>query len=320
MLVWIIAVLAIVASAACLAWALHMRRERSYWMQRCNDSDRAVWDIQDVHDSQQGDVALAAVAADAGARLQTPAKTLRQQQRAIDGAMQQYQRLVQAYDDAVQYCLQPVDLLPGADNDTMEQLIEHVSSARRRLFAARSQLLDNQVMPALTGVFDQGRLALAQIDALAGALRHFADDGDTEASIDVNDLLASALLLAQVRVPDGVRVIKRLEVLPPLAHAPWLGSVFLRLLSTAAAAAGEHGNLIARTRYLQRHIEVHIMGHASMASADALERQAQAMHASVELLQQQLDRYGASLQIMPSEGHGHGFVLCLPVRSEALAA
>lgn len=320
MVAWAVAGLVGLIALACVAWALHLRREQAYWMRRCDDIKRAMGQLQDEREQQQGAVALAGVASQAGARLRPPVHALRQQQRVIGDTLQRYRGLVEAYDAAVQYCLQPVDLLPGADDDTMESLIQHVSEARRRLFAARTTLLGSATTQALTSVVDDGNEALARIDGLASALCHFAPDEGTDMAVDVNDWLTSALMLTEAQLPDAVRVIRRLEVLPPLAPAPWLGSVLLRLLRAAATAAGAHGNLIARTRYLQRHIEVHIMGHASVASADTLNQSETDADASFQALQHQLDRYGASLQMMPAEGHGHGFVLCLPVRAEALAA
>lgn len=320
MVAWIIAGSMLLLALACVVWAQHLRRERTYWMRRTDDADRAVCLLREECEQQQGAVSLAAAATRAGARLHSPVRALRQQQRALGNALQHYRGLVEAYDAAVQYCLQPVDLLPGAEGDMLERLIQHVREARRRLFAARTDLLNSAPTQALTSIVDDGKEALAQVDGLAAALCRFGADDSAGTTVDVNDWLTSALLLVEAQLPEGVRVIRRLEVLPQLPSAPWLGCVLLRLLGVAATAAGKHGKLIARTRYLQRHIEVHIMGHADVASVDALAHPQAELESSLQALQQQLGCYGAALQMMPAEGHGNGFVLSLPVRCEALAA
>ena len=58
----------------------------------------------------------------------------------------EYRSLVQRYDTAVQHCLQPVDLLFGADKASLDKLVKFVEEARRKLFEARANV-ENSALP-----------------------------------------------------------------------------------------------------------------------------------------------------------------------------
>jgi hypothetical protein len=50
----------------------------------------------------------------------------------------EYRERVNQFDAAVQYCLQPVELIFGADKANLDELVGHVEGARRKLFEART--------------------------------------------------------------------------------------------------------------------------------------------------------------------------------------
>lgn len=51
-----------------------------------------------------------------------------------------YRERVRRFDAAVQYCLQPVELIFGADKASLDELVHHVEGARRGLFEARAEM------------------------------------------------------------------------------------------------------------------------------------------------------------------------------------
>jgi hypothetical protein len=51
-----------------------------------------------------------------------------------------YRERVRRFDAAVQYCLQPVELIFGADKASLDELVRHVEGARRSLFEARAEM------------------------------------------------------------------------------------------------------------------------------------------------------------------------------------
>ncbi|HET6632563.1 MAG TPA: hypothetical protein VFG73_07640 [Rhodanobacteraceae bacterium] len=321
MMAWLVMGTALVLLAAALVLAARMWRDRNRWRSRCAEAEADAREARGHVDEQQGALALAAAAAAVGRQLRAPLGLLRDQRRAADDLFRHYHQLINHYDDAVRYCLQPVDLLPGADEFTLERLVRHVSDARRRLFAARQALLDSRLPQLLSERLARGDEAVDQVGHLAGALCRFdssmeQDDGE----IDVNELLSAALALTQTRLPPSVRVIRRLEAVPALPRVPWLAPALLQLLQMAADGAGGNGRLIARTRLVKRHIEVHVIGHAALASADAMERRSAQVQQAVQALHGRLGPFGASVETMPFSGQGQGMVLCLPVRAEAIAA
>lgn len=87
----------------------------------------------------------------------------------LRGRMQQnrleladYSACVRRFDAAVQYCLQPVELIVGADKASLDELVRHVEGARRQLFDARAELVAH---PLHGGAPELGAAALAALEA-----------------------------------------------------------------------------------------------------------------------------------------------------------
>jgi len=73
-------------------------------------------------------------------RLDAPLGSVRAHFESLNAQLDDYRRRVREFDAAVQYCLQPVEMIFGADKATMDQLVCHVEGARRKLFQARAEL------------------------------------------------------------------------------------------------------------------------------------------------------------------------------------
>ena len=73
-------------------------------------------------------------------RLDPPLASMRGHLDDIDAQLADYRERVKQFDLAVQYCLQPVEMIFGADKATLDQLVRHVEGARRKLFEARAAL------------------------------------------------------------------------------------------------------------------------------------------------------------------------------------
>lgn len=78
-----------------------------------------------------------------GEQLGAPLETMRGHLQRAGAQLDDYRERVKRFDEAVQYCLQPVELIFGADKATLAQLLRHVEGARRKLFEARSALEKN---------------------------------------------------------------------------------------------------------------------------------------------------------------------------------
>lgn len=98
-------------------------------------------------DSSQ-DVAAAAVAAgqsvgEIARHLHEPLASIRGNVESTQVDLDDYRERVRQFDAAVQYCLQPVELILGADKASLAELVSHVEGARRKLFETRAALEKN---------------------------------------------------------------------------------------------------------------------------------------------------------------------------------
>ena len=81
--------------------------------------------------------------------------------RELAGQIEELRTRSRAYDAAVEQCLQPLELMVGADAQTMSAALAHLDKARKPLFAARIALLktplqrDNAALAALQEVLQE---------------------------------------------------------------------------------------------------------------------------------------------------------------------
>lgn len=169
MLVWLgwIAAIVAVAIVAVLLRALRSERGRSHELlyekiELENELD-AVRNEPAPDTSSVAHDALRAVAD----RLDAPLGSARAHLEDVGAQIDDYRERVRQFDLAVQYCLQPVEMIFGADKATMDQLVSHVEGARRKLFEARAALQKSPLHKA-TGPLDGG---LGEIDVLADYAR-----------------------------------------------------------------------------------------------------------------------------------------------------
>ncbi|MFO1507449.1 MAG: ATP-binding protein [Lysobacterales bacterium] len=172
---------------------------------------------------------------------------------AIAGAgrkLDEYRDLVRRYDAAVQYCLQPVELIFGADKATIDDLVQHVEGARRKLFEARAALESTDALDGAKDFLGGASKDLDRSTRIGGALEPYASDsGIAVTDVDVNALLDDAVALLAPRLSDRIRVTREYEPLPPLHDRPReLGTIFLHLIGNAIQAMHGQGTLMLTTR------------------------------------------------------------------------
>lgn len=114
----------------------------------------------------EANIALSAVVA----HLDPALASMRTQLEQAGGDFIDYREQVKRFDAAVQYCLQPVELIFGADKASLDQLVHHVESARRKLFEARTSV-DKHPLHTATTALDGGLGDLRELLDYAGGLR-----------------------------------------------------------------------------------------------------------------------------------------------------
>ena len=159
--------------------------------------------------------------------------------------LDEYRNLVQQYDAAVQYCLQPVDLLFSADKQSLDKLVKFVEDARRKLFEARAALDKSPLVKNAADLLGDSRNALAQLSGRVLSIKEFArTDVATPVPVDVGASIDNALALAQSRLPDRIKVVRAWGALPKVRCVPGdLDQVFLSLINNAAAAIEGEGTI-----------------------------------------------------------------------------
>jgi len=100
-------------------------------------------------------------------RLDAPLGSARAHLEDVGAQIEDYRERVRQFDAAVQYCLQPVEMIFGADKATLDQLVSHVEGARRKLFEARAALQKSPLHKSASPL-DGG---LGEIDVLADYAR-----------------------------------------------------------------------------------------------------------------------------------------------------
>jgi signal transduction histidine kinase len=177
--------------------------------------------------------------------INTPLGFVKSNVEVVGDLLDDYRKLVTQYDAAVQYCLQPVDLIFGADKASLEKLVKHVEEARRKLFEARKAVETSPLLKDAKELLGDAGEGLTQLSALVLNLKGFSRvDRDGMDMMDLNEGVDSALTIAQHQLRDRVKVVKHLQPLPKVrCMASQMNQVFLNLITNAAQAIDGDGVL-----------------------------------------------------------------------------
>ncbi|MEO7199108.1 MAG: ATP-binding protein [Dokdonella sp.] len=162
----------------------------------------------------------------------------------------EYRQLVSAYDAAVQICLQPVEMIFGADKAALDQLIKHVEDARRALFIARSELEKSRGLVQANVLLEESTDNLATLGELAHGLHMVAAVASGERDwFDFNDAVDDVLCLVAPLTVARIEVVRALGQLPRIhgERAELTRAVF-NLVQNALQAMPQAGRLAVTTR------------------------------------------------------------------------
>jgi len=264
--------------------------------------------------------------------LDAPLASVRSQ---VDHAARQlvdYRTLVKRYDAAVQYCLQPVELIFGADKASLDKLVLHVEGARRALFEARAHLEKSSALDESRHLLETAAESLRDIGALTQSLSQFAAMGSADVqAVDVNLSLDHALRIAERRLRGRVEIVREYRELPKIAAEPdRLAQVFLHLINNASEAMNGSGKLSVATRASGNQIEIDVGDTGPGISDDMLPvifdpfvttKSADAAGGiGLTVVREIVNGLGGSVRVRTKAGAGSVFTVVLPVRAQTSAA
>lgn len=268
--------------------------------------------------------ALGGVLSHALPQLHLPLEGIRAGADEARAELADYRLRVQRYDEAVQYCLQPVELIFGADKASLDELVKHVEGARRKLFEARSALAKSP-LHAGSALADARADDLVALSGLARSLHELARPAPS-ALLDVNASLDAALGVLVPRFGERIAIARDYHPVPSLRGAdPRLREAFLHVLDNAARAAGAGGrlSLVTRTDTARAHVEIVIGDSGAGIDEDALAHVLEpffttradegAAGLGLAVARQLVAERGGDIAVRSSRGLGTTVTLNLPV-------
>ena len=325
---WIVAVLAIIA-AVWAARGLAVERALTTQLRFAKIEAENAADAMRANQAQAiGSAALAPLGKVLGAtahELDAPLASVRSQ---VDHAARQlvdYRTLVKRYDAAVQYCLQPVELIFGADKASLDKLVLHVEGARRALFEARTSLEKSPALDESRHLLETAAESLRDIGALTQSLAQFAQADDADAQhVDVNLSLDHALRIAERRLRGRIEIVREYRELPKVrAEAAALAQVFLHLINNASEAMDGRGKLSVATRPAGAHVEIDVGDTGAGISDDMLpaifdpfvttKGADEAGGIGLTVVREIVGGLGGSVKVRTRAGAGSTFTVILPV-------
>lgn len=202
-----------------------------------------------------------------------PLRVACDQVAAVGDRLDQYRKLVKEYDAAVQYCLQPVEMIFGADKAGIDQLVKHVEEARRRLFVARSNLEKNTSLSESKESLSEAMAGLQRSAQLMRGLSVLArTSSDLPDTFDLRAVIDAVLALLEPTWHGRITIAREYGEVPAISGDPsQLGRIVMHIANNAGQAISGEGRLIVRTRAVgARHAEISFSDSGEGATEDQL--------------------------------------------------
>ena len=261
--------------------------------------------------------------------INTPLGFVKSNVEVIGDLLDDYRTLVKQYDAAVQYCLQPVDLIFGADKSSLDKLVKHVEEARRKLFDARTNLEKSSLLKDAKELLSDASEGLGQLGSLVLNLKGFSRvDRDGMDSMDLNEGVESTLMIAQHLLRDRVKVVKHLQPLPKVKCMPsQMNQVFLNLITNAAQAIDGEGTLTIDSKVVNNNVEISFADTGSGITDDILpkifdpffttKQVGEGTGLGLSIVHKILKGHGGSIKVRTTPKKGSVFTLTLPLDGAA---
>jgi len=201
----------------------------------------------------------------------TPLGFVKSNVEVVNELLDDYLKLVKAYDEAVKEFQQPVELTLNS-NPTGFVNFAKMLDARRKLSNAREALEKTTLVADAKDLMTDANEGIKQLSSLVQNLKGFARvDRDGLDNVDLNEGVESSLMMASHQLKGHASVIKNLNPLPKVRCMPsQINQVFLNLITNAAQAMEKGGTLTIQTRALKTAVEVEFADTGSGIAPDVL--------------------------------------------------
>ena len=241
-----------------------------------------------------------------------------------------HRNLAAAYDEVVQTCLAPLDMLVGADGkqrdvDDVGTVLRHIQTTRKRLFDARASLIASKGDR-------EGRKQLGDLDERLGRVERLLKAGGTgletgdvaNEQVDINEAIDGALLIASRQLGNRIRVIRHFTRSPVVAGSiAQIHQMMLHLITNASEAMTSDGVLTVETRRTEMGIiEIDIADSGTGISDEIVGRVFEPFFSSrptqktglgLAIVQRIVKAHQGAIQMRTQPGSGTRFTIRLPI-------
>ncbi|MEP6881770.1 MAG: ATP-binding protein [Dokdonella sp.] len=242
-----------------------------------------------------------------------------------------YRKLVKNYDAAVQYCLQPVEMIFGADKAGLDQLVKHVEEARRQLFNARRELEKSAILTDSKNLLSEAVIGLGRSSTLVQGLRQLTrPDAEGLDSTDINATLDAALSLIVPVWGERIVIVREYADLPAVTCMPaQVCRAFLLIFENAGLAIEDRGRVSVTTRAGgTRNVEIRIADTGKGIADDVLPEvfepyystRGNALGLGLSIAQGIIKTHGGSITLRTAADSGTNVVINLPINAAMTAS
>ncbi len=200
-------------------------------------------------------------------------------------------------------------------------------AARLGAFEARQKFSSNESLRDSRELLRDAYDGLTQLSNLVVNLKGFSRvDRDGMDSVDLNECLESALMIAAHQLRDRVKVIKHFGELPKVKCVPsQINQVFLNLITNAGQAVGENGTLEITSRRVGSRVEVAFSDTGHGIPADVLPKifdpffttkpVGEGTGLGLSIVHKIIKSHGGDIKVTSTPGNGTEFVVSFAVSS-----
>lgn len=249
----------------------------------------------------------------------------------IGELLDDYRQLVKSYDSAVQYCLQPVEMIFGADKAGLDQLVKHVEEARRQLFAARRELEKSAILGDSKALLTEAVSGLGRSSTLIQGLRQLTrHDAEGLDPTDINAMLDTALSMIAPVWGERIVVVREFADLPPVTCMPaQICRAFVRIFENAGESIIDRGRVSVTTRAGgTRNIEIRIADTGTGIADDVLPEifetyfstRSNALGLGLSVAHGIIKSHGGSINVRTAADSGTSIIISLPINAAMSAS